>query len=121
MPEPTAKMQKAAICLAQGASLAATAKACKVAERTINTWKRDNPEFLEEVQRCHRVIYGEALQLAARKAGEIVTFLANTALDEKMDMKYRLMAAKQVLDAGVMFVRHDQETRIRRIEEALDV
>lgn len=120
MAQPTASMKKVALLIAQGASIPKAAKNVGVSENTIQKWKREKPEFLDELQKCHRLIYDEALQRAVQNAKRVVDYVVSVVFDEKEDTKVRLQASKQIIDAAGMFIERDQESRIRKLEEALE-
>ncbi len=111
----TPKQQRAALLLASGRPVRATAKAVKAGERTVYDWL-DKPEFCSYVARVRGDIFERSVGRLARSAARATAALDKLLADPSPAI--RLRAAVAVLDSAVKLRTHvELDARIAFLEQ----
>jgi len=103
--------------LADGLTIAATAKKIGVSSRSIDTWKTQ-PHFQAALHKVEDEIYQESLKLLKRTTrAAIMTLVA--CMDPKVSNYVRVAAASKLLDQALeMGVIQETQRRLDALEEA---
>lgn len=103
----TPKQHQALTLLAEGHSITATAKACKLHRTTIHYWKRSSPEFAYTLHDA-QIEQGDHWRAASNQRAEASLALIDTFLaDPKIPASVRLKAALHILNAATATPKFD--------------
>lgn len=114
----TGKQQQAALLLAQGKTIAATAEQVRVHEKSIDNWKK-LPRFMAEVHRIEDTIYNEQLRLLMKTTtSAIATLIRNMGSD--VSNYVQVSAASKLLDLSLQVHRVSElEKEIAELRQLL--
>lgn len=93
------KQMEAALLLAQGKTIAATAQQVGVHEKTIDNWKR-LPRFMDELHKIEDSLYNEQLRYLKRASSAAIACLIRN-MGEKVSAYVQVQAASKILDLGL--------------------
>lgn len=116
----TQAQEAAVLALLTEPSIAAAAAKAGVGERTIHTWLKEDPEFLEEYRRLRREAFSQAIGLTQRASAAAVGTLLRIMHDTKATWSARVAAATQVLRfARESIELDDLAVRVEAVEQAV--